>query len=347
MARKDYYKILELDKKASQQEIKKAFRKQARKYHPDVSEDPKAREKFTDLAEAYEVLNDPERRKLYDGGQIDQAWFSNQTFDHVRDIFEKTSAEVRKKQTETTKKDSKRFKFGDFISNIVDSVNLNPREQTTTKSSTQNSIPSKDLDLEQKIQISLEEATHGTKKPVDIKHEKSCVLCGGSGEVGHDLCRNCFGKGKVRTERHLEVKIPAGVRNGSKIRVVGEGLKKGSTSGNLYLKIELLPHKYFDMQDNGDLRCEVPVTVTEAILGTELQVPTLSGRVKMKIPPGTQGGQVFRLRNKGLKQPKGQDKGDLYVMIQIMVPKALSEEDKKAYQKLFQSGDEERRKLGP
>lgn len=362
MIRKDYYHILGLDKSASQSEVKKAFRKLARQYHPDVSDDPAAREKFMDLAEAYEVLNDPEKRKLYDQGQIDQSWFSTQNFDNIRDIFEKTASEVRQQQQNKDKNQDKRdvkgrFHFSDFFSQIVDSVNFSGRDTPPhegksktsareSRSQTKNQAPNPKLDLDQKVQISLEEANHGTRKPVDIQQEKTCVLCGGSGEVSSQLCRNCFGKGKVRDTRRLEVKIPAGVRQGSRIRVSGEGLKQGQKKGNLYLNVELLPHPFYRIQEDGDLGCEIPVTISEAVLGAELHVPTLNGKVKMKIPPGTQGGQVFRLRGKGLKHPKGKDSGDQYVTIQLVVPKSLNEEERQSYQKLFRSGDDLRRHLG-
>jgi len=347
---KDYYQILGLERQASQAEIKKAFRKLARQYHPDVSkENVGAQQKFNEIAEAYEVLGDPERRKLYDQGHIDQSWFNSQQFHHVRDIFEKTAQRATEAASQSSKKtdsSKNRFRFGDIFNNLVDSVNFTGKEaREADKTQAPNTKKLTQLDLEQTLRISLEEALNGTRKPVDLMQEKTCVLCSGTGEVRQQPCRHCYGKGRVRSEKRLDVKIPAGVRQGSKIRVTGEGLKQGQEQGHLYLLIELAPHPFFRSDEQGHLHCEIPITITEAVLGTEVEVPTLSGRIKLKIPPGTQGGQVFRLRQKGLKGPKGQLQGDQLISAQLVVPKTLSSREKDLYQELFQSGEELRRKL--
>ncbi len=358
MAHKDYYKILDLDRNASQQEIKKRFRKLARQYHPDVSQESQAKEKFNNLAEAYEVLNDPERRKLYDQGHIDQAWFANQSFENIRDIFEASQRKYTSSapkssipDNQTQKKDAPKSRFKDFFNQIVDSVNLGGREQeeskanpkapNNAKSSTQNTA----LNLEQTLQITLTEAFLGARKPVNIQQDKLCVLCGGKGRVSNQACRHCQGKGRVKAEKRLEVKIPAGVRTGSKIRVSNEGLMRGQEQGDLFLLIQLKPHAFFEVEADGDLHCQLPITVTEAVLGTELEIPTLGGRVKIKIPAGTQGGQTFRLRGKGLKNIKDKPSGDLYASAQIIVPKNLSTNQQKQYRDLFESGDALRKDL--
>lgn len=349
MLRKDYYKILGLDRKASQQEVKKAFRRLAREYHPDVNKGRSdVAEKFKDVAEAYEVLGDPERRRQYDQGHIDQSWFTTTSFENIRDIFERTA----KSQGQAQRKEEPgkgKFSFGDFLNNIVDSVSTGAKEPGSPKEPSAKVKGSKappKLDLEQTLLISLEEAWNGARKPVTVTIERPCVLCSGSGTVGGQPCRNCQGKGTARQEKRLDVKVPAGVRKGSKIRVPNEGLKHGQEQGHLYLVIELREHIFYDSDEQGDIRCELPVSVTEAVLGAELEVPTLAGRVKMKIPAGTQPGQIFRLRGKGMKHPKGADPGDQYVSIQVVVPRHLSSREQDLYRELARPGDELRRNLG-
>lgn len=348
MPLKDYYAVLGLARDASQNEIKKAFRKLARKYHPDVNTGPEAEQQFNQIAEAYEVLGDPERRKLYDQGHIDQTWFHPDNFNTIRDIFQQSQSESATSPRDATGSAAgkQRFRFGDFFSQIVDSVPWSKDAEETQaprKKARAEAQETGRLDLEQIVRISLEEAQQGTRKPVDLIQEKPCGLCHGSGEVRQQVCRKCFGKGKLRSEKRLEVKIPPGVRQGSKIRVANEGLKRAGEQGHLYLQVELLPHALFRSDEQGHLYCEIPITITEAVLGTELEVPTLSGRVKIKIPPGTQHGRVFRLRQKGLKAPKNDAQGDLMIAVQLVVPQKLSAQEQQGYQAVFQSGEALRR----
>lgn len=347
MVRKDYYKILGVDREATQKDVKKAFRRLARETHPDVNKDnPNAREHFTDLAEAYEVLGDPEKRKLYDQGHVDEAWFSTQNFDHIRDVFEQSRDSRVKQKPSSDKNKGSRFNFGDMFNNFVDSVSFNPREEKSQNKSKPQAKSKNALDIEQEMEISLEEAYHGTRKPVNINFDNKCVLCGGSGKVKQSQCRNCMGKGSTRLERRLEVKVPAGMRENSKIRVSGEGLQRGSEKGNLLLIVKLKKHAFFKLEPPADLRCEIPITFSEAALGAEIQVPTLSSKIKMKIPAGTQGGQVFRLRGKGLKHSNpNKPAGDQYLVMRIVVPKNLNGKQKDALKELSESGENLRNKL--
>ncbi|PKL78061.1 MAG: hypothetical protein CVV27_03980 [Candidatus Melainabacteria bacterium HGW-Melainabacteria-1] len=358
MLQKDYYKILGLDRKASQQEIKKAFRRLAREHHPDANPQgngrPEVNQRFKDVAEAYEVLGDPERRRQYDQGHVDQSWFTTTSFENIRDIFERTAArQGQQAQPASGSTQKGKFNFGDFLNNIVDTVSASPGKdavkEPTKESGKENKTKSKapaKLDLDQVLEITLEEAWSGSRKPVTVNLSKACVLCGGSGKVSGQACRNCQGSGRSAQEKRLDVKVPAGVRKGAKIRVPGEGLKQGNQQGHLYLQIELLEHPFYDADEHGDIRCEVPVSLTEAVLGAELEVPTLGGRVKMKIPPGTQPGQIFRLRGKGMKHPKGLDPGDQYVSVQVVIPKHLNHREQELYREAARSGDELRRHLG-
>lgn len=342
---KDYYTVLELSRSATAQEIKKSYRRLARQYHPDVNPEASARERFKAISEAYEVLGDPERRKLYDQGHIDKSWFEKQNFSHIQDIFKQSEAFRQEKSTPPPKKKSGGFGFGSFFENLVGHTpagksTANPSKKPASHSASQKPTDAKDLHVDQALALTLEEAHGGSRKSVHAQREKMCVLCGGKGKVaGGKLCRNCQGQGVIADTRQLEVKIPPGVREGSKIRVSGEGRKEGQTQGNLYLHIELLPHRIFELLDDADLACRVPVTVTEAIVGAEIKVPTLTGQVKFKIPAGTQPSRRFRLRGKGLKDLKDKPSGDLYVSVDIHIPTDLSPEEKENYQKWFRSGE--------
>lgn len=340
---KDYYAVLELSRDASAQEIKKSYRRLARQYHPDVNPEPSAREQFKAISEAYEVLGDAERRQLYDQGHIDKSWFEQQNFSHIQDIFKQSENFRQERAQPASKKKSSGFGgFGSFFENLVG--NNAPRSGTKTRNAGAKKGPSQTADLsalhvEQSVALTLEEAYTGCRKAVQVQRDKMCVLCGGKGKVaGSKICRNCQGSGKVSETRQLDVKIPAGVREGSKVRVPHEGLKEGQDRGHLYLVVTLLPHAIFDVLDDADLSCRVPVTVTEAIVGAEIKVPTLSGQVKFKIPAGTQPSRRFRLRGKGLKDLKDRPSGDLYVSVDIHIPTDLSVEEKENYQKWFRSG---------
>lgn len=343
--KKDYYAVLEISRKANAQEIKKAYRRLARQYHPDVNPESSAREQFKAISEAYEVLGDPERRQLYDQGHIDKSWFEQQNFSHIQDIFKQSEGFRQEKSTPPPKKKSGGFGFGSFFENLVGNVSTdkdtaNASKKNTAQPSQRKASNATDLHLDQPLTLTLEEAHSGSRKSVLVQREKMCVLCGGKGKVaGGKVCRNCQGQGMVADTRQLEVKIPAGVREGAKIRVAGEGRKEGQERGNLYLHIELLTHRIFELLDDADLACRVPVTVTEAIVGAEIKVPTLTGQVKFKIPAGTQPSRRFRLRGKGLKDLKDKPSGDLYVSVDIHIPTDLSPEEKENYQKWFRSGE--------
>lgn len=357
MVHKDYYKILGVARSATSKDIKKAYRALARQYHPDVNQAPQAAEKFNDISEAYEVLHDPERRQLYDQGHVDQSWFNKKNFEGIRDIFERSpqpppgsqSSRQAGNRTAGGTGSKKGFRFGDIFNNIVDSVNAGPKE-TPKRKNTQGAPSGKTgelgpLDIEQLFEVRLEEVNEGSQKPVLISQEKLCVLCGGKGRVSGQICRNCQGKGKLIQEKRLQVKIPIGIRPEAKIRVANEGVKRGQEQGHIYLKVAYLPHPFFQLENEADLHCDLPVTITEATLGAELNVPTLNGSVKMKIPEGTQAGKTFRLRGKGLPAFKNKAAGDLYVSVKLVVPQQLSPKEKSLYQELFASGEALRKNL--
>lgn len=285
---KDYYAVLGVKKDASEKEIKQAYRRLARKYHPDVNPGNKeAEEKFKEISEAYEVLSDKEKREKYDRfGQYWQqagrtAWsgtgapggFTYETFDDIGFDLGGNGAAG----------------FGDFFEML-----FGPRGATRSRT------PSRGQDLESQIEVSLEEALEGASKSISITRAPG------------------------EPPRRLEVKIPAGVRDGSRIRLAGEGLPGASGKrGDLYLTVRMLPHKVFERKGD-DLYRDIDVPFTTAILGGEVQVHTLNGRVNLKIPPGTQGGSTFRLAGQGMSRLNRSGRGDMFARVRITVPKTVT-----------------------
>ncbi|NNM51028.1 MAG: molecular chaperone DnaJ [Pseudomonadales bacterium] len=341
MAKRDYYEILGVEKAASEDDIKKAYRKAAMKFHPDRNPgDKTSEEKFKEVSEAYEVLSDENKRAAYDrhghagvdpnmaggfgGGQAGGGNFA--------DIF------------------------GDVFGDIF---GANGRGQQRTN---------RGSDLRYTLEISLEEAVHGTKVnirvPTLVDCEScdgsgarkgttpvSCTTCGGRGEVRmqqgffsvqqtcptcrgkgrmiKDPCTTCRGQGRVQKEKNLEVKIPAGVDTGDRIRLAGEGESGGAggMAGDLYVQIVVREHNLFK-REGADLFCEVPISFVDAALGGEIEIPTLDGRVKLKIPEGSQSGKQFRLRGKGVSPVRGGGPGDMLVKVMVETPVKLNKRQK-------------------
>lgn len=343
---KDYYKILGVDRNASDEEIKRAYRRLARKYHPDLNPGNKeAEEKFKEINEAYSVLGDPEKRKQYDRGET----FTFEGFDFSRpdfaDIFD--------------------FGFGDIFSDFFG------RRRPS---------PSRGSDILTKTEISLEEAYSGVTKPVTLTRHVNCSRCGGrgaesvetcptcrgSGTVGSSrgffsfrqtcptcrgsgervsrLCGECRGTGKISVTETINVKIPAGVEDGQKVRVrgMGEAGEYGGPSGDLYIEVSIRPHPLFK-REGRDLYVEVPVTVPEAVLGAKIEVPTLDGVALMNLPAGTQSGQKFKLKGKGMPGPHG-GHGDLYAIVKIVIPDRITPDAEAIIKKLSSFYSESPRK---
>lgn len=299
---KDYYKILGVAKNSTVDEIKKAFRSLARKYHPDITKNNKQlEEKFKDIFEAYEVLSDDGKRKTYD---------------------EISTKGVTAKLDENELKKKESSSFSDFFYSMFGSV----------KDNTLKNIK-KINNIEKTVNITLEEAFNGTQKDITLPIEEQCKICEGTGVINHKNCSVCNGKGILSNTKPLTVKIPSGVNNNSKLSIKGEGYGSGVLKGDLFLTIHLEKHHFFEV-DESDIICDIPVTVTEAILGTDVEVPTLKNNVKMKIPAGTQPGQTFRLKGRGLFNKKENTNGDQYVKIEVIIPKNLTEKEKSLYMEL-------------
>ncbi|MCX8102929.1 MAG: molecular chaperone DnaJ [Candidatus Bipolaricaulota bacterium] len=349
MARKDYYEILGVSRDASQDEIKKAFRQLAKKYHPDKGGDP---EKFKEAAEAYEVLSDPDKRAQYDRfghvGPEQRFDFDLRDFRRAREAFEE-------------------FGFGSAWEDIFDMF-FGEGLRTRTTRDRRRSRAQRGEDLEYRLRINLEDAAFGAQMKLTVPRYtvcdvcrgtgvepgtqrtvcpdcrgrgeiqyrqqtllgsfvniRTCGRCGGTGEIIEHPCRRCHGSGRVKTESQLSVKIPPGVDTGSRLRLAGEGNAglEGGSPGDLYITVEVRPHPIFQRQGD-DIYVELPIKFTQAALGARVKVPTLYGEEELTIPAGTQAGERFKLSGKGIPHLQGWGKGDQYVTVKVQVPKGLS-----------------------
>lgn len=356
--KRDYYEVLGVDRGATKKDIKRAYRRLAMKYHPDVSDDPESAEKFKEISEAYAVLSDDEKRRTYDqfghagmGGFTYEDIFSSINFD---DIFKG---------------------FGFDVDSIFESFGFGRRKD----------YPQKGADVYYDLDITLEEAASGFETDIEVPHTKICPACDGSkAEPGTEMktcegcdgtgqvrnvsrtlfgqfvnittcsqcrgegkiievpCKRCDGTGIVKQLSTIHVKIPPGVETGTRLRVQGEGEAgiKGGPPGDLYVLINVKPHKLFK-RDGADLIYEMPISFVQATLGDEVDVPTLDGSVKLKIPSGTQTGTSFRLKGKGMPHLRWHGMGDLYVKVKVIIPRKLSQKQKELLQEFAKiSGDE-------
>lgn len=348
MSKRDYYEILGLNKNVSEAELKKAYRRLAMKYHPDRNvgdESAKAEEKFKEVKEAYEVLSDAQKRAAYDqfghagvdpsmggpgAGGVGGGNFSDIFGDVFGDIF----SGGRGGGTRVHRGADMRYNLQISLENAVSGTTVKIRVPTMVKCKGCNGS--------------------GAKKGT---HPKSCTTCGGHGQVRmqqgffsvQQTCPNCRGKGAVieepcsvcrgqgRVQEHktLSVKVPPGVDNGDRIRLAGEGEagESGGPAGDLYVQVVVKEHQIFSREEN-NLFCEVPISFCTAALGGELEVPTLTGKVKLKIPVGTQAGKMFRMRGKGVKPVRGGPVGDLICRVSVETPVNLTDKQKELMRQL-------------
>ena len=345
--KRDYYEVFGVSKNASDDEIKKAHRKLAKKYHPELNKDnPEAAEKFKELNEAYEVLSDKDKKAKYDqfgfagvdpnygGGAGGFGGFGGFDMGDLSDIF------------------------GSFFGG------------GSTRS--RRNAPQRGETLQQRVMLSFEEAAFGCEKEITIGRVETCEECGGSGaapgtsaetcsscrgtgtvtqtqrtplgmfqtqgpcpncrgtgKIIKTPCKKCGGKGKVRNSRTLKVKIPAGIDDGRSIQLRGQGGAgtNGGPAGDVIVTIGIRPHPLFT-REGSDVICEIPISFTQAALGASLQVPTIDGKIEYQVPEGTQTGTVFRMRGKGIQNVNGRGRGDQFVRVNIEVPKNLSQKQK-------------------
>jgi len=322
MAGKDYYQILGVRRNASEKEIKQAYRRLARKHHPDLNPGDKSAEaKFKEINAAYEVLSNPEKRKKYD--QFGEQW-------EYADQFAKTGGQGRVRWDfgggGTAFEYGDLSGFGDIFSSLFGDAGIGSRMRRG---------PRRGQDIESPVEVTLEEAYHGSTRMMQLQTVEPCTACGGTGRVGNRVCTICNGSGGKIIPKRLEVKIPAGVRDGSRIRIAGEGSpgRAGGSKGDLYLVVKVPPHRLFERKGD-DLYIEVSVPLATAILGGEVRLPTLNGNLSLKIPPETQNGKVFRLAGKGMPQLGNKKYGNMFAKVKVVLPTKLSEEEKKLFEKL-------------
>lgn len=352
MAKRDYYEVLGVARTSGAEEIKKAYRKLALKFHPDKNQNDKAaEEKFKEISEAYDVLSDPKKRQMYDqfGHSASQAGFGGNPFGaggeggSFQDLFNDV--------------------FGDFFGGARGRTR-DPQKQ-------------RGPDLRYTLNVTFEEAATGCEKQINFMRNRPCTTCKGSGSKsgeGPAVCTQCNGVGEVRFQQgffavsrtcpqcqgegaiiknpcgtckgtrvvssgaRLSVNVPAGVNTGQRLKLKGEGDSgsQGGPPGDLYVVIQLLPHVLFERQED-DVLCEIPISFFEASVGTDLNIPTLTGEVELKIPPGTSSGKVFRIKGKGFPHLGGYGAGDLFARTVVDVPDSLNSEQKEILKKLDSS----------
>lgn len=348
MSKRDYYDILGVDRNADEQTIKKAYRKLAMKYHPDRNPDDKeAEHKFKEASEAYEVLGNKEKRKMYDqfghaglggngqggfgGGGFSGFGGFEDIFGDIFDMFGGGYSSGRKRNRPQKGADIKtevKLTFEEAAFGIDKEIEIFRHEECESCKGT-GAKPGSSSKTCPKCSGS-GEVRYSQRTPLgQFVNVKTCDMCHGEGKIVEDPCDECKGEGKVRKRKKINVKIPAGVDDGSVITLRGAGEMgiKGGPSGDLYIIIKMLPHKVLK-RDGYDVICEIPITFVQASLGDEIVVPTLDGKVKYKIPEGTQSGTIFRLKDKGIQILNGYGRGDQYVKVIVEVPRKLNEEQK-------------------
>jgi len=358
--KRDYYEVLGVGRQASEEEIKKAYRRAALRWHPDRNPDNKqeAEERFKEVTEAYGVLIDPQKRAAYD--HYGHAGVGAQPFMGFDQSIFADFADI----------------FGDFFS-FEELFGLGGGRRRTRAR--------RGADLRYDLEISFEEAARGLATKIKIPRTETCPVCQGSGarkgtgptpctachgrgqlryqqgfftlsrtcpqcqgtgQVIRDPCPECHGEGHARRERTLEVRIPAGVDTGTRLRIAGEGEpgSQGGRRGDLYVVLRVKEHPFFERRES-HLYCSIPISFPQAALGGEISVPTLDGYEKLKIPESTQSGTIFRLRGKGFPNLNGGGRGDLFVELQVSIPKKLTREQRRLIEQLGQSLPSENRPL--
>ena len=349
MEKRDYYEVLGVSKDASEAEIKSAFRKLAKKYHPDVSKEPDAAEKFKEAQEAYAVLSDESKRRQYD--QYGHAAFDQMNGGAGFDFSGFDFSDI----------------FGDLFGEGGFNFGFGGRGRSNRATKGRDRLVRVDLDFE--------EAVFGCKKTVNLDVNENCSECGGKGGHGEASCSRCHGSGTITTEQRtmfgtfmsrstcsecnglgksykekcskcrgtgkvnvnkdLEVKIPAGVDTGNQLRLSGKGEAgaNGGPNGDVYLEFNVRRHEIFE-RDGNDIYLELPITITDAVLGCKRDVPTINGSVRLTIKDGAETGDKYRLKGKGIEDVHSYRKGDMYVIIKVVTPKKLSRDQKKLFESL-------------
>lgn len=320
---KDYYAVLGVPKSAAEKDIKSAYRKLARKWHPDVNPNARktAEEKFKDIQEAYEVLGDPAKRKKYDALGSDWQQAARQAAEQQRYRSQANDINVNFGGPAGA------TGFSDFFDAFFSGIGKRAGAGTP--------FSQRGQDLETTIDLSLNEAHEGGKKTVPLQIEDVCARCGGTGTDRGRLCPDCHGTGRILTTKKYDVTIPKGVREGQRIRLSGQGGTGigGGQNGDLYLVVSLNGNGQYERKGD-DLYVDLPVSIYDLVLGGEVKVPTMTGEVTMKIPPGTQNNKLLRLAGKGMPKVRDGGTGDQYVRLIGLLPQNLSDKETKLYKEL-------------
>lgn len=337
LAAQDYYKTLGITRTATEKDVKSAFRKLARKFHPDVNPgDKTAESKFKEINEAYEVLSDASSRAKYDryGSQWKHADAAEARRPGPTPGARAAGARTRARTVRFDFDDLAQGNggdagFGDIFGRIFN-------QPPPTSKQARPKQPQKGEDVEHSSEISLEEAFSGTTRILEITTDEQCPDCAGSGRVGSKPCAQCYATGVIRKPRRIEVKVPPGVITGSKVRVAGAGSAgvSGGGRGDLLLVVTVKPHDRFERKGD-DLYTDIEVPVVDAVLGGEVGVPTLRSRLALKIPAETQNGKVFRLGGQGMpKLGASEQRGDLYAKVNVVLPTKLNDRQKALFEQL-------------
>ena len=327
MAGKNYYDLLGVKKEASDKEIKQAYRRLARKYHPDVNPgDKSAESRFKEINAAYEVLSDKEKRQKYD--KYGDKW---QYADQFEQAGQSPGGQYWDFSPGGGGGDS--YHFGGDIGGM-DSIFEGLFGSGRTRGGfSRRAQPRRGQDLESHVEVTLEEAYSGTARTISLQVEEPCAACKGTGRIQNLPCSACRGSGVTPDINRIEVKLPAGVQPGSRVRVAGQGQPGHGGAGDLYLVIAVGPHP--GIERHGDnLHTDVPVPLAVAVLGGEVQVPTPKGKLALKIPPETQNGRVFRLAGQGMPHLGSSARGDLLARVNVVLPTRLSEKEKELFRQL-------------
>lgn len=342
MSKRDYYEVLGVGKDASQEEIKKAYRKLARQYHPDVNKADDAEAKFKEAKEAYDVLSDDQKKAQYDrfghvdpnqgmgaggfGGGADFGGFGD-----IFDMFFGGGGQRRNPNAPQRGNDlqyTMTIEFKEAVFGKKTEIHI-PRTETCDTCHGSGARPG--------TKPETCGVCHGTGQQEVVQNtafgrivnRRVCSACQGQGQIVKDKCGTCHGTGKIKKQRTISLNIPAGVDDGAQLRVTGEGESgtRGGPSGDLYVVIRVKPHEFFE-REGDDIYCEVPLTFAQAALGDEIEIPTLTEKVKLKIPAGTQTDTYFRLKGKGVPRLRGYGQGDQHVKVVVVTPTNMTEEQR-------------------